>query len=205
MGKAAIHLKEEDNLIKLEMSARTVRPIDYLFKIRDRFYSELNSGLTYFLIYKKVVREGHYRRRDLVIYNPSTNIVTYERNGRPRGKIKIAPPLYDPFSILYAYRFMCDPSSECTLTATDGKHVDEVSVRPLKRERIKVPAGTFDTLKVEPRWKRMQGVFRTKRGGHIYVWFTNDQYRVPVKMEAEIFLGSVVGELIKWKHREQKD
>ncbi len=205
VGRAAIRLEKDNDLIRLEMTARTVRPIDFLFKIRDRFDSELPTGLFYFLQYRKRIREGHYRRLDLVTYNPSTNMVTYKRNGKLRDKMKVAPPLYDPFSVLYAYRFRCDPSRQCTLVATDGKHVDKVTVRPLKKEKIKVPAGTFDTIKVEPCWKRMQGVFRTKKGGHIYVWFTDDRFRVPVKMEAEIFLGRVVGELTQRKNTEQED
>ena len=31
------------------------------------------------------------------------------------------------------------------------------------------------------------------------VWITDDQYRMPVKMEVEVFIGSVSAELLEYK------
>ena len=64
-----------------------------------------------------------------------------------------------------------------------------LKLKVLKKEKVKVPAGEFETLKVEP-VMREEGIFKAK--GRIWVWLTDDQYKMPVMMKTEVFfLGSV--------------
>jgi len=196
IAKASITMEKGEEVLTIKMKAKTVDPIDTFFSVRDYFFSSTTSDLSSFLRYEKRLKEGRYRRRDEVIYSPSTGELIYRKNGKLKSQKTVPPPLYDPCSILYAFRFRCSKeSASCTIPSTDGKRVERIRVVPLAEETVKVPAGTFETIKVEPRWKKMKGVFRKKKGGHIYVWFTKDQRRIPVKVEVDIFLGKVVGEL----------
>ncbi len=200
IAKASIVMKRNQDVITIEMKARTVNPVDTFFPVRDRFFSSTTPDLSSFLRYEKRLKEGHYHRHDQIIYNPTTHKLIYYKNGKLKKEKTVPPPLYDPCSILYAYRFRCpDKKGACSLPSTDGKRVEKVQVVPLGEEKVTVPAGTFDTLKVEPRWRKMNGVFRKKKGGHVYVWLTRDRLRIPIKVEVDIFLGKVVGELTGYK------
>ncbi len=196
IAKASITMKREKDVVTIEMKAKTLNPVDTFFSVRDYFFSSTTPDISSFLKYEKRLHEGHYRRHDEIIYNPTTGRLVYYKNGKLKKEKTVPPPLYDPCSILYAYRFRCPPDKKtCSLPSTDGKRVEDVQVVSLDQEKVKVPAGTFQTFKVEPRWRKMHGVFRKKKGGHVYVWFTRDKNRIPVKVEVDIFLGKVVGEL----------
>jgi hypothetical protein len=81
-------------------------------------------------------------------------------------------------------------------SAVSGKKRYELKVVTHKRETIKTDLGTFKTVKVEPVLDG-DGIFNSS--GRIFIWFTDDEKRLPVLMECEIKLGSIKAELKKVK------
>jgi Protein of unknown function (DUF3108) len=67
-----------------------------------------------------------------------------------------------------------------------------VSVTVLRRERVEVPAGTFDAVVVRPIIKT-SGVFR--ENGRAEVWLADDSTRILLKMSAHISFGSLTVQL----------
>ncbi len=200
VGEGTISLQHKTKSYLLEMTTKSIRAFDLFFKVRDYFKSVVPEDFSSFSIYEKKIREGHYKRHDLVYYSPQEEKITYRKNSEPMPELHASPPVFDPFSILFAYRFTCDKNHEsCTLSATDGKHLDKVIIKKIKQEKLEVPFGSFDSIKVQPVWERMHGVFRKKKGGHIYVWFDSRPPFIPLKMEAEIFIGKVVAVLIDYE------
>jgi len=199
VGKSSLSMKKKGDKLTFEIKAKTVAPVDTFFSVRDRFYASAPSDLSSFLFFEKRLQEGRYRRHDVIKYNPSTGELIYSKNGKIKNRDKIPPPIFDPFSILFAYRFHCSPKKICHIPVTDGRHKEMLEVLPLTQEKVKVPAGTFITTKVEPRWNKMKGIFKKKKKGHVYIWFSNDDLRIPIKVEADIFLGKVVGELTGYR------
>ncbi len=63
-----------------------------------------------------------------------------------------------------------------------------VKCNVIKTEKIKVPAGEFDTIVVEPEL-RFDGVMKK---GNVRVWFTNDERRIPVQVKSKIAIGSIL-------------
>jgi hypothetical protein len=57
------------------------------------------------------------------------------------------------------------------------------------RDRIRVPAGEFDCILVQPDLQS-QGIFDQQ--GEIWVWLTDDQRHMPVLMRSEIVIGEIV-------------
>ena len=55
------------------------------------------------------------------------------------------------------------------------------------REEVKTPAGTFQTLRVQP--EADSGLL--KKRGKIWVWYTNDGQHIPVLMRARMFWGTL--------------
>ena len=73
-------------------------------------------------------------------------------------------------------------------------------VKVLKKEKVKTAAGTFNTILVEPQI-RGEGIFVSK-GKNLKVWLTDDEYKMPVKMKVEVFIGSVSAELLDYQRQE---
>ena len=69
-------------------------------------------------------------------------------------------------------------------------------VRILQRERLKLPVGKIDTIKIQP-LLREAGIFRHK--GNMFVWLTDDAQRIPVQLRSDIKIGSVKARLIQAK------
>jgi hypothetical protein len=78
---------------------------------------------------------------------------------------------------------------------TDRKNYP-LQVNVLKKEKIEVSAGKFDCFVIEP-VMRAEGIFRAK--GRIWIWISDDQYKIPVQMKTEVFfLGSISAQLNKY-------
>jgi hypothetical protein len=74
------------------------------------------------------------------------------------------------------------------------------TVTVLGRERIKVPAGSYPAIKVDLRLEKVTGDMKLVPHGkfkHATGWLSDDGDRLPLRMNAQIFVGSVWVELAK--------
>ena len=72
---------------------------------------------------------------------------------------------------------------------------------PTKREKVQVRAGTFEAVAVQVRLRvsvsleeeraKEEDKFRS-----ICIWMSDDEKRIPVKMEADMLIGAVYAELV---------
>jgi uncharacterized protein DUF3108 len=63
-----------------------------------------------------------------------------------------------------------------------------VTIRVVRRERVKVPAGTFDAIVIQPVIKT-KGVF--SESGHAELWISDDDRRVILQMKSQLSFGSL--------------
>jgi hypothetical protein len=63
-----------------------------------------------------------------------------------------------------------------------------VTIRVVRRERVKVPAGTFDAVVIQPVIKT-KGVF--SEDGHAELWISDDERRVILQMKSRLSFGSL--------------
>jgi hypothetical protein len=63
-----------------------------------------------------------------------------------------------------------------------------VTIHVLRRERVTVPAGTFDAIVVQPVIKT-PGIFG--EGGHAEVWLSDDDRRIVLQMKSQLKFGSL--------------
>ena len=70
-----------------------------------------------------------------------------------------------------------------------------VTCNVLRTETIKVGAGEFDTILVEPEIN-FDGIMKK---GKIKVWFTNDERRIPVQVKSKIVIGAITMELEEYQ------
>jgi hypothetical protein len=63
-----------------------------------------------------------------------------------------------------------------------------VRIRVLRRERVTVPAGTFNAIVVQPVIKT-KGIF--SEDGHAEVWFSDDSARMVLQIKSRLAFGSL--------------
>lgn len=99
----------------------------------------------------------------------------------------------DSLSVLYYLRAVPLPEGAVVIVpvVSEGKHWEAV-VTVLRREMRSTPMGDVMTVVLKPE-TRFQGVL--KKQGDSFLWLTDDDRRVPVRLEAKVKIGTVVANL----------
>jgi len=173
--------------LHLIASARTHPAFEWVFKVRDRIESFLDAQGLFSWRYEKHLREGSYSNDSVIIYDqPNRRVI------KDQGRTVVPAPAWtqDVLSEFYFFRAMSFNVGD-TLTipvvADDGKSY-ELLVKVLRKERVAVPAGTFNCLVVQPTLK-FEGLFQQK--GTINIWVTDDPRHVPVLIKTKIAIGTI--------------
>ena len=74
----------------------------------------------------------------------------------------------------------------------DAMRVVDVTMKAEAREQVTTPAGTFQTIRVQP----TAGAGVVKNRGNIWIWYTDDQRHMPVQMRARLFWGTITMRLV---------
>ena len=111
------------------------------------------------------------------------------------GELASARPL-DDVSFLYHVRTLPlvvgEEYTEPRYYKADG---NPVTVRVLRTERVRVPAGEFEAVVVQP-IIRTDGLFA--EGGEAEVWLSNDAWRMPLKIRAKVSIATLTMELTSY-------
>lgn len=162
------------------------------YKVEDRAESILDAVGMFSWRFEKNLKEGKYRSDRQYSFDQVNHTAFY--NG---DTIEVAPYVQDALSLMYYTRVVELEVGRSIFVDNfvDGrKFTTEVKV--IKKERIKVDAGTFDCIVVEPIMKSV-GVFKHK--GKLKVWLTDDRLRLPVLMKSKVMVGSISAELTEYE------
>lgn len=178
------------------MTARTSSFVDYFYKVRDRIDAYTDTAMNHSLLYKKL-KKGKRKKNIVVEFNWKDQTAQYSKFDKKRRPISILPGSFDPLSVFYAFRLHdLEENMEITHPVTDGKKCVMGRAKIIKREKIKVAAGIYDTYLVEPEIEHIGGVFEKSKDARLQVWVTADRRRIPVKVKSKVIVGSFVAELV---------
>ncbi|MEA3505960.1 MAG: DUF3108 domain-containing protein [Elusimicrobiota bacterium] len=196
-GYANMEVKEELTLngkptYRIVTQARSAGFFDPFYKVRDVVQSYIDKEKLRTVRFQKKLREGSYKKDSTVIYDYE-NMTAYE-NG---NKFEITEHTQDVLSSLYYLRFEdIEVGKVFEFDVGTGKKLWPLKVTIKKKEKIKVPAGKFDTFLVVPEL-REEGIFKAK--GKLNIWITVDKRKFPVLMKCKIPVGSISAVLIDKK------
>ncbi len=191
----------------VEALAKSYSVIDAVFKVRDINMSWIAAEGFRSLGYWQSVREGRYNRDEWIKFDYKDNsFKTYKKD--KHGKITSwdnnfkGSAVFDMLSSLYYVRTLRLPlKTTVFFDIVNRNRQYPLKVEVLRKETVKTAAGKFDCIVVEPMISG-EGIFVSK-GKSLKVWLTDDEYKMPVKMTVEVFIGSVSAELVKYS-RPQK-
>ncbi len=185
-GRNAYHVTFEVN---------SVPSFDWIFKVRDRYETYLDTEGLFPWRFEQHIREGNYSRDFSAFFD--------QRKGKAKtteGEYEIPKYVNDIVSAFYLARTFdyskMKVGEKIKLYNFYKDKVYDLDVKYLGKERIKVAAGTFDCIMVEPLVQE-GGLFKSE--GNIIIWLTNDDLKVPVKVKTKVVIGSIDAELTKYE------
>jgi hypothetical protein len=158
------------------------------FRVDDRLESWIDTKTFASLRFEQSTNEGRYHRQRSIELFPDRRV--YIEAGKNAGveQPSVALPL-DEGSFLYFLRavpFEVGQTYEFDRYFRPDRNPVRLTV--IRRETITVPAGTFETIVVQPTIKT-PGIF--SENGRAEVWVTDDARHLVVQMKAKLPFGSI--------------
>lgn len=168
--------------------------IAFFFKVDDRVEGYATTETLRPVRFEKYLHEGKYKKDLVINFDLNNGTAKYGSEAIP-----VSMDCRDVLGSFYYFRTMQLPEigKEIKVCVHTDKKNYPLAIEVLKKEQVEVDAGKFNTVKVilKPA-PGFEGLFRNK--GSIWIWFTDDERRIPVKIKAEVpILGSVNIELKK--------
>jgi len=164
-----------------------------IYKVWDRAQTFLERETLLPRRFEKHLREGSYRKDLLVKFDRQENLARYEGE----EGIVVHPWAQDELSAFYYVRTLdLEPGRDVFIDNHANRKNYPLKVIVHRRETVKVEAGTFDCLVIEP-VIREGGIFTAK--GTLTIWVTDDERRMPVKMTTKVVVGSITASLQEYR------
>jgi hypothetical protein len=190
-GKATLELlpTERPEQWRIRSLAWCNKFFQSFYPVRDTVSSLIDARGIYPLRFEKRLHEGGYHAKVSATYDQEAHTLSTLDT-----TLSIEPFTHDVLSAFYYIRTRpLQVGDSFDLAAVSGKKKYNLRVICHGRETVKVPAGEFKTLMVEPVLKG-DGLFKAK--GKLIIWVTDDAHHVPVKMQSKIPVGSIKAELV---------
>ena len=185
----------EHSAYHIKVYGKSTGLVDVMFKVRDEFETYLDVDAMIPWRATKKVREGGYTDSDFIIFDHQRRVAISRR-----GKLDIPANTHDLISAIYYARSLdmrnAKPGELFPVTFfLDNKNY-EFRFKFIGREEITTDAGTFKALKVMP--QVIEGrIFKDSEA--ITLWVTDDENKVPLRAQSDIWVGSLKADLIEYK------
>jgi hypothetical protein len=165
---------------------------DNFFKVRDKYESYIDTATLQPYRFIRNVNEGTYKKYENVTFNKSTNTAVTNS-----GVYKVPECVQDVLSSIYFARNIdfdqYKPEDKIRFSMFLDNEVYEMYIRYLGKETVKTRYGKFKAIKFKP--LLIKGTI-FEGGEKMTVWVSDDQNRIPVRIESPISVGSVKVDMI---------
>lgn len=178
------------------LEVKSSRYIDMFYKIRDRLEGFSNLEFSRSLLYKKT-QSGKVKRQVIVNFDWEKKTAIYSNFGEKRDPIEIPLETFDPASAFYRMRTLNFKTDQnLSFPVSDGKKCFIQKGEVIKKEKITLPSGTFDTYLLVLKVNHFSGVFKKSENPTVKLWVTADDRKIPVRIKIKVFIGSVIFDLV---------
>jgi hypothetical protein len=175
-------------------TGRSVGAFDWFFKVRDHYESYIDVETLQPWMFIRKIEEGNYRKHQQVKFDHRRATATSEKK-----TIRTPEKVQDIISAFYYARTLDMSQAAVGDTFSIQCYLDDETfpmvIKYAGKQKVKTSAGQFRCIVFKP--YLLEGrVFKEKEG--MTIWITDDDNRVPVRAEAEILVGSVKMDLVKF-------
>jgi hypothetical protein len=201
-GMATMKTDHTPDGVSIQSRATSASFISLFYKVDDISRSILYPD-RYPKHYTLKIREGRHRR------DKSTSFGTTSVKGSQKVVYRnilddttldfdLSKRAFDPLSAFYEIRHRELTVGESQfLNVFDSKKLWNVEVKVLRKEKITLPSGDFDTIVISPIFQS-EGIFLQK--GKFHIWLTNDDRKIPVMVKSKVKIGHFTAKLIEGEY-----
>ncbi len=157
----------------------------FFYRINDSYESWFDTRTFASLRHIQDVDQGSYERKRTFEIFPDRRVYT-ENDSEERESV--AEPLDDGSFLYFIRTIPFSVGQTYTFNRYFRPDRNPVTVQVLRRERVKVPAGTFDCVVIRPIIKS-RGIF--SEGGRAEIWISDDDRRIMVQLKSQLKIGSL--------------
>ncbi|WP_438945214.1 DUF3108 domain-containing protein [Sediminibacterium sp.] len=169
---------------------------DWIFKVRDKYESYIDTNNLQPIKFIRNVNEGGYKINENVNFNRQANTATSEK-----GTVKVPNCIQDVLSAIYYARNInfekYKPEDKIPFTMFLDNEIFNLYIKYLGKETIKTRFGKFRAIKFKP--LLVKGTL-FEGGEKMTVWVSDDANHVPLRIESPIVVGSVKVDMMGYKN-----
>jgi len=194
VGKAVLEAVNDNGNVKITSQVHSAPLISAFYKVEDYAESQVINGTPSFFKIKQ--REGRKRGNKETFFDATNKKITHINHikGTKDEHTINAENLWDVMSGFYYLRTQKLNIGETVyINIFDSNKFYKAEVEVLRKDKIVMSdEKELDAVVVKPRLKS-EGLFENK--GDISVWLSDDDMKIPLKVETEVPIGKVTAEL----------
>lgn len=175
---------------------RTNSSYDWIYKVRDRYETYVDTATMQPLKFIRDVNEGGYKKYQNVSFNKTANTAVTND-----GVFKVPSCVQDVVSAVFYARNVdfsrLQPNDKIAFSMFLDNEVFNMYIRYLGKETIKTKYGKFRAIKFKP--LLIKGTI-FEGGEQMTVWVTDDNNRIPVRIESPISVGKVKIDMMNFEN-----
>jgi len=193
-GTATVTLALDGGLEHVTAVATSAGVVNALYKVQDHFEAFFDPHTFCSLRVSKSTEEGSHSRQTELHFDYSRHKSVLDEKNLKTGEQKhvendLPACVSDVVSgFYYLASLPLQSGNSYTFPINDGNKTTEVTARVEAREQIKVPAGSFRTVRVKA--EAISGALQGK--GTVWAWFTDDANHTPVQMRSKLGWGTLL-------------
>lgn len=157
-----------------------IRGGPFFFKVDDRLESWIDPATMSSLRFRQELNEGSRERERTFEFFPER--ATFLEVGKDEEQPSVRNPLDDAAFLYFVRTVPLEVGQEYAYDRYFIPDRNPVRLRVLRRERIRVPAGEFDAIVVQP-IITARGIF--SENGRAEVWLSDDDRRIMLQMKTK--------------------
>jgi Protein of unknown function (DUF3108) len=168
--------------------------VNALYRVQDRFEAFFDPRTFCSQRVSKNTEEGSHSRQTELRFDYSRHKSVLDEKNLKTGEVRhvendLPVCVSDVVSgFYYLASLPLQSGNSYTFPINDGNKTTEVTARVEAREQVKVPAGTFRTVRVKA--EAISGALQGK--GTVWAWFTDDANHTPVQMRSKLGWGTLL-------------
>jgi hypothetical protein len=184
---------------RVNVQGRTVGAFDLITRIRDTWRSYVDTSAILPQKFYRNIQEGNYRKEENLTFNHAGNTVKSEEK-QDKDMFKVPDNVHDVISGYYFLRTIdfnrLAVGQMIEVPAFFGDETINMRVRYRGKEVIKTKFGRMNVIKLNPVLPENK-LFKGEDS--IRMWVSDDANKIPVKVEVELWVGSMEMDLKKHK------
>lgn len=203
-GEAELSLQEKvlngKKVLHATGKGRTSEVIGWFFKVRDNYqsYFDVKTGKPY--LFKRNINEGGYKKNKTIIFNYTTKQAKINDILHKKDTSVTIGNVQDMISTFYFLRnydtSTLKKGNEISVNMFFDEKTYPFKLRFLGYEVLSTKFGKIKTMIFRPIVQSGR-VFKAKES--VKIWITADDNKIPIKMQAELAVGSLRAELSAYK------